>query len=80
MKPQTQKVLRALQSGMNLTSTQASRRFGVKALRARISELRSEGYAVYTNRSDRGTSYRLGTPSRQMVALAYKAAGQRAFQ
>lgn len=79
MKPQTQTVLRALQTSGSITSTQASKRFGVKALAARISELRSEGYSIYTNRSTRGTTYRLGTPSREMVALAYQVAGNRVF-
>jgi hypothetical protein len=80
MKPQTQKVLKVLQSGTSLSTSMANKRFGVKALGARISELRSAGYAIYTNRSKKGTSYRLGNPSREMVALAYRTAGQRAFQ
>lgn len=79
MKPQTQTVLKALQSGKSLTQKQA-RSFGVKSLRARISELRSEGYPVYTNSDAKGTSYRLGTPSRTMVAAAYALLGNRAFQ
>ena len=81
MKPQTKTVLEALQKG-SLSIEQATKRFGMKrsTLGARISELRKQGYAVYTNRSAKGTSYRLGSPSREMVALAYKAAGQRAFQ
>ena len=81
MKPQTKTVLNLLQKG-SLSVTQASKRFGIKStsLGARVSELRKQGYAVYTNRTEKGTSYRLGTPSREMVALAYQAAGQRAFQ
>jgi biotin operon repressor len=81
MKPQTKTVLNLLQKG-SLSVEQAVKRFGITrtTLGARVSELRREGYAVYTNRTKRGTSYRLGNPSREMVALAYKAAGQRAFQ
>ena len=50
-------------------------------LRARVSELRSEGHAVYANTrsSDGKTFYRLGTPSRTMVAAAYAAMGSAAF-
>lgn len=79
MKPQTEAVLKALQSGQRLTQQEAESRFGVKSLAARISELRSEGYAVYTNRTAKGTSYRLGRPSREMVALAYAVEGNRIF-
>lgn len=79
MKPQTQTVLKALQSGKSLTEKQA-RSFGVKALRARVCELRQEGYPIYTNTGSKGTSYRLGTPSRMMVAAAYALLGNKAFQ
>jgi hypothetical protein len=79
MKPQTELVLKALQSGQRLTQKEAQSRFGVKALAARVSELRSEGYAIYTNRTAKGTSYRLGRPSREMVALAYAVEGNRIF-
>lgn len=79
MKPQTQTVLKALQSGKSLTEKQA-RTFGVKSLRARVSELRREGFPVYTNSDAKGTSYRLGTPSRTMVAAAYAMLGNKAFQ
>lgn len=47
---------------------QARARFGIQNVAARISELRQEGYAIYTNLRTRkdGTKvavYRLGTPS-----------------
>lgn len=51
-----------------LTSRSAKSRFGVKNLRARIAELRQDGYPIYTNRktlSDGRTVsyYKLGNPS-----------------
>lgn len=79
MKPQNQTVLKALQSGQRLTETSA-RQLGVQSLPARICELRQEGYPIYTNTSSRGTSYRLGSPSRKMVAVAYAVAGTQIFR
>ena len=38
--------------------------FGIKNVGARIGELRAEGHAIYLNDS----KYRLGTPSRAIVA------------
>jgi hypothetical protein len=61
-------------NGYNTFSTaQARARFGIKNVSARISELRQEGYAIYTNMKTRadGTKvsvYRLGTPSKTFKA------------
>ena len=79
MKPQTQTVLKALQSGQRLTETTA-RQLGVRSLAARICELRQEGYPIYTNTGTRGTSYRLGAPSRKMIAVAHAVAGTQIFR
>lgn len=51
------------------------------SVRARISDLRSQGFAVYANtrKSDGKTFYRVGTPSRAMVAQAYAMFGADAF-
>lgn len=48
---------------------------------ARISDLRRSGYAVYANTraKDNKTFYRLGKPSREMVAQAYSTFGAAAF-
>jgi predicted ArsR family transcriptional regulator len=53
----------------------------VASVRARISELRRSGYAVYANTraKDNKTFYRLGKPSREMVAQAYATSGSAAF-
>lgn len=45
---QTQKVINYLNKGNTLTSKQAVARFGIKNLRARITELRAEGYNIVT--------------------------------
>jgi DNA-binding Lrp family transcriptional regulator len=53
----------------------------VPSVRARISELRRSGYAVYANTraKDNKTFYRLGKPNREMVAQAYATFGSAAF-
>ena len=53
----------------------------VASVRARISELRRSGYAVYANTRarDNKTFYRLGKPNREMVAQAYLMFGSQAF-
>jgi predicted ArsR family transcriptional regulator len=72
------RVLEALQSGEQLTAKQISARFGVKNPTATISDIRFAGYAVYANmhKDTKGrvsTKYRLGKPSRAIVAAGYKA-------
>ena len=72
------RVLEALQSGEQLTAKQISARFGIANPTATISNLRFAGFAVYANQhtDTKGrvtTKYRLGTPSRALVAAGYRA-------
>jgi hypothetical protein len=74
----TFKIFSALKQGEKLTQSEASKRFGVKNLSAEASRIRAHGYAVYTNTRKAGngvtvTEYELGNPSREIVALGYKA-------
>ena len=72
-------VLAALQNtNRGLTAAQIEARWGVGNARATISDLRFDGYAIYANQhvDTKGrvkTFYRLGTPSRAIVAAGYKA-------
>ena len=77
-----EKVLNFLKSGHNFTPAQLAGLLGTSqdSIRPRISELRSEGHAIYSNSTKNGkTAYRLGTPNRQMVAAAYAFAGSQYF-
>jgi hypothetical protein len=76
---QTQKLAKLFKSGFTLTQEEAKRMLGCKNLRARVAELRDQGMCIYTNKTKRGTTYRLGTPNRDMVALAYTALGSKLF-
>jgi hypothetical protein len=74
----TFKVFNALYNGAKLTQSQAEKRFGVKNLSAEASRIRQAGYAVYatTRKAGNGVTvreYELGRPSREIVALGYKA-------
>lgn len=77
-KTKTFKVFRALYNGETLTESTANKRFGVGNLRAEVSRIRLNGYAVYANTRKAGngvtvTEYEMGRPSREIVALGYKA-------
>ena len=74
----TYKIFNALYNGEKLTQSEATKRFGVKNLSAEASRIRANGYAVYSNtrKAKNGvtvTEYVLGKPSREIVALGYKA-------
>ena len=77
-KSKTFKVFNALYNGASLTQSQAEKRFGVGNLAAEASRIRLSGYAVYANTRKAGngvkvTEYVMGKPSREIVALGYKA-------
>ena len=73
------KVATALINGAELTAKQISARYGVKNVRAVISQLRSEGYAIFLNKrvssfdGETYSKYRLGTPTRATVAAGFAA-------
>lgn len=74
----TGRLLTALQKGEALTEGQIRVRFGLKNPRASISDIRYAGFAVYANqhKDTKGretTKYRMGKPSRKIVAAGYKA-------
>jgi hypothetical protein len=74
----TFKVFNALYNGEKLTASEANKRFGVKNLAAEASRIRYNGYAVYATSRKAGngvqvTEYEMGKPSREIVALGYKA-------
>jgi hypothetical protein len=74
----TFKIFTALRNGERLTQSEATKRFGVKNLAAEASRIRQNGYAVYSKTRTAGngvtvTEYELGSASREIVALGYKA-------
>jgi hypothetical protein len=74
----TYKVFNALYNGAKLTQSEATKRFGVKNLSAEVTRIKQNGYAVYSNtrKAANGVTvreYEMGKPSREIVALGYKA-------
>lgn len=72
------RLLEALRSGEELTAEQITERFDIKNPTATVSDLRFSGFAVYANQrkgtnGTKVTRYRLGTPSRKVVAAGYRA-------
>ncbi len=73
------KVIAALESGVELTGKQIESRYNVGNARALISSLRMQGYPVYLNKrvstynGETYSKYRLGTPSRAVIAAGYQA-------
>ena len=72
-------LLEALKNGEELTAKQITSRFGIANPTATVSDLRIRGgFAVYANkrtnkRGETFTKYRLGTPTRAVVAAGYRA-------
>ncbi len=81
---QQDKLIDLFETGKDLTVKQIARKLRVSESRARflVTELRQEGYAIYRNRNQNGRTnvYRLGQPSREMVAFAAQAGGAFLFQ
>ena len=74
----TDKVLTALKAGEQLTAKQITARFGVANPAAAVSSLRLKGYAIYLNevktaKGEVSKKYRLGNPTREMVAAGIRA-------
>jgi predicted transcriptional regulator len=77
-------LLTHLKAGKEFTAKQITASFGLKNPHEAIRKLRSEGYCVYSNTKTlstgvEATKYRIGTPTRAMVALAQAVAGAEAF-
>lgn len=74
----SQALLEALRKGEELTAKQITHRFGIANPTASVSALRFNGFAIYANKRTNKlgqtfTKYRLGTPSRAIVAAGYRA-------
>lgn len=78
-----EKVLDALYNGEELTVKQIKARYGVANPTAMITHLRKEGHAIYLNNRKTATGtiakYRVGKPTRRVVAAGYAVLGAEAF-
>ena len=78
------KLLNYLSTGAEVTAKQISGSFGLKNPHDAIHQLRNQGYCVYGNKATLAdgtatTKYRIGKPSKRIVALANRIAGASVF-
>ena len=62
------KVLNLLSKGKNVTWKTLRKRFDLASPTAMIHTLRKEGHAIYRNITPSGVAFRLGTPTKSMIA------------
>ena len=68
----TQKVLNLLLKGENVSWKTLRNRFDLLSPRAMVDKLREQGHMIYVNKSVNGTSYRIGTPTKAIIAAGIK--------
>lgn len=78
------KLLSHLQSGAQVTAKQIAGTFGLKNPHDAIHQLRAQGHCIYANRAKLAdgtatTKYRIGAPSKRMVAIVNTVVGASAF-
>ena len=62
------KVLNLLSKGKNVTGKTLRKRFDLNSPTAMIHTLRKEGHAIYRNMTPSGVAFRLGSPTKSMIA------------
>lgn len=77
---QIERLSEFLVNGGNVTAGQAKSRFGVTSMAKAVRAMRAEGYAVYENLTTTKSGspirlFRVGTPTRRVVAAGHKALG-----
>jgi hypothetical protein len=78
------KLLSHLQAGNELTAKQIKGSFGIAHPASAVRALREAGHCVYANRAKladgtRTVKYRIGTPSKRMIAIVNAVVGASAF-
>ena len=66
------KVLNLLSKGESVSWKVLRNKFDLTSPRAMVDQLRSEGHMIYINESTKGTSYRLGTPTKSIIAAGIR--------
>lgn len=64
----TQRVLNFLSNGKSVSWKTLRSRFDLTSPRAMVDKLRAEGNMIYINKTAQGTFYRLGSPSKAIIA------------
>ena len=64
----TAKIRNLFSKGNDVTWKTLRNTFDLKSPAAMVGKLRNEGMMIYENRSSKGVSYRVGTPSKAIIA------------
>ena len=64
----TEKVRNLFNTGADVSWKTLRNKFDLKSPAAMVGKLRNEGLMIYENRSKTGVSYRVGTPSKAIIA------------
>ena len=64
----TAKIRNLFNTGADVTWKTLRTKFDLKSPAAMVGKLRNEGMMIYENRSSKGVSYRVGTPSKAIIA------------
>ncbi len=73
------KFLNALLRGQSVTWKEAQTKFNLSKPRAVVDKIREEGHCVYINKNKSGTYYRIGTPSKALIAAGCAALEQSVY-
>ena len=69
----TAKVRNLFAKGSDVSWKQLRNTYDLKSPAAMVGKLRNEGMMIYENRSSKGVSYRVGTPSKAVIAAGITA-------
>ena len=69
----TQKIKNLFERGATVTWKQLRTVYDLKSPAAMVGKLRNEGMMIYENRTSKGVSYRVGTPSKAIIAAGINA-------
>ena len=64
----TAKIRNLFNTGAAVTWKTLRNKFALNSPAAMVGKLRNEGMMIYENRSSKGVSYRVGTPSKAIIA------------
>jgi hypothetical protein len=69
----TTKVRNLFSTGQDVSWKTLRTKFDLKSPAAMVGKLRNEGMMIYENRTSKGVSYRVGTPSKAIIAAGINA-------
>tara|TARA_B100000900_G_scaffold327994_1_gene288194 strand:- start:144 stop:434 length:291 start_codon:yes stop_codon:yes gene_type:complete len=69
----TEKVRNLFSKGQSVTWKTLRSKFDLTSPAAMVGKLRNEGMMIYENRTSKGVSYRVGTPSKAIIAAGQSA-------